>query len=286
MKLAILAAAAAGAALTGCATVPAPDTGVPLTVHRNRLFLAATVNGQPVEALLDSGAEMTSIDDDRAALLGLGLTGADEVKGSGGTAKVRFSEGVTVEAAGIRLADRMVAVFDLDEVASRLIGRPVPVIVGRELFDAARLRIDVEAGRIASVPRDREPAGARLPLTTHKGIEHFPVSIEGHPPASAAFDLGNGGTVLIGKAYAERLGLTAPGRIVGRRTGGGIGGAIERDLVILKTVTIAGRTFENVEAAIDPLDSASDLNIGTQLLRRFLITADYAQHVLWLEPRR
>jgi predicted aspartyl protease len=286
MKLAILAVAAAGAALAGCATVPAPDDGTPLSVHRNRLFLAASVNGQPVEALLDSGAEMTSIDDDRAASLGLALTGADEVKGSGGTAKVRFSEGVTVEAAGIRLADRMVAVFDLDEVASRLIGRPVPVIVGREVFDAARLRIDVDGGRIASVPRDREPTGARLPLTTHKGIEHFPVSVEGHSPASAAFDLGNGGTVLIGKAYAERLGLTAPNRIVGRRTGGGIGGAIERDLVILQTVTIAGRTFENVEAAIDPLDSASDLNIGTQLLRRFLITADYAQHALWLEPRR
>jgi hypothetical protein len=273
------------AALTGCATVPAPEDGVPLSVHRNRLFVAAAVNGRPVEALLDSGAEMTSIDDDHAAAFGLVLTGADEVKGSGGTAKVRFSERVTVEAAGIRLADRMVAVFDLDEVASRLIGRPVPVIVGRELFDAARLRIDVDGGRIAALPRDREPAGVRLPLTTHKGIEHFPVSVEGHPPASAAFDLGNGGTVLIGKAYAERLGLTAPGRIVGRRTGGGIGGAIDRDLVVLRTVKIAGRTFQNVEAAIDPLDSASDLNVGTQLLRRFLITADYGQHALWLQPR-
>lgn len=198
MKLVLFLAGVA--ALAGCTTTPVRDDGVPLTVHRNRLFVAAAVNGRPIEALLDSGAEMTSIDDDHAAALGLALTGDDVVKGSGGTAKVRFSEGVTVEAAGIRLADRMVAVFDLDEVASRLIGRPVPVIVGRELFDAARLRIDVDAGRIAALPRDREPAGVRLPLTTHKGIEHFPVSIEGHPPASAAFDLGNGGTVLIGRA--------------------------------------------------------------------------------------
>jgi hypothetical protein len=101
----------------------------------------------------------------------------------------------------------------------------------------------------------------------------------------AEFDLGNGSEVLVGKAYAERIGLLAPGRIVGRGEGGGIGGKRNRDIVVLKTLEVGGRTFENVRAAIDDTATAADVNIGTSILRRFLITTDYPQHALWLAPR-
>ena len=39
-------------------------------------------------------------------------------------------------------------------------------------------------------------------------------------------------------------------------------------------------------AAIDPGETASDLNIGTSILRHFIITTDFPNRTVWLEPRQ
>ena len=281
MKLVPIGAAAGllAAALPACA---APAR---LEIIRNRPFVEATIARRPVSALLDSGAEMTLIDDDFAARLGLALSGAETARGSGGSQPARFAEGVDLAAAGVSLPRRTVAVIDLDEISARLIGRKLEMILGRDLFDSARLRIDIAGGMIESVARDRRPNGVRLPLRSDHGLESMPVMIEGaHAPAH--FDLGNGSEVMIGKALAVRLGLARAGRIVERRAGGGIGGAIERDIVILQSLRIGGREFRDVPAAIDPTPTAGDVNIGTSILRHFVITTDFPQRSLWLEPRK
>jgi predicted aspartyl protease len=255
----------------------------PLEVHNNRLFLPVTVNGQRVTALLDSAAEMTVVDDDAAARLGLVPAGSATAHGSGAAAmEARFADHVAVEAAGASIETR-VGILDLGEVSTRLLGRPVEMLLGRDLFDNARLRIDIEGGTIALF--EGAPRGVRVPLGEHRGTPAIPAAVEGHAPVQTVLDTGNGSEVLIGRAYARRIGLTAPGRIVERARGGGLGGARLRDIVILRRLTVAGRTFRNVRAAIDPGETASDLNIGTSILRHFIITTDFAGHAVWLEPR-
>lgn len=143
--------------------------------------------------------------------------------------------------------------------------------------------MDFKSGEITRIDGGGALAGERFELTTRKGIETFPVSVESHAPVQADFDLGNGSEVLVGKAYAERIGLTAPGRVIGRKPGGGIGGSVERDVVILKTLRIGSAIFDNVVATIDPTENASDLNIGTRILGNFRLTIDYPQRALWLE---
>lgn len=255
----------------------------PLEVHNNRLFLPVTVNGRRVTALVDSAAEMTIVDDDAATRLGLVPTGAATAHGSGVAAmEARFADHVAIQAAGARLETR-VGILDLGEVSARLLGRPVEMLLGRDLFDNARLRLDIAGGTIA--PFEGEPRGVRLPLSDHRGIPAIPASVEGHEPVQTVLDTGNGSEVLIGRAYAERIGLLAPGRIVERSQGGGLGGARTRDIVNLTQLDVAGRTFRNVRAAIDPGETASDLNIGTSILRHFVITTDFAGHAVWLEPK-
>ena len=256
-----------------------------MEVASDRLFLPVSLSGETVPGLLDSAAEMSFVDDDTAARLKLKLAGAETAKGTGGTAEVRFAEGVRIEAAGVSLPSTTLAVLDLQDLVERLFKRPVEAVVGREFFDSGRLRIDIERGLVSAVPREAEPKGVRYSLTTHRGVESFPAAIEGQAPVQADFDLGNGSEVLVGRAYAERIGLTAPGRIVAREKGGGIGGGVERDIVILKTLTLGGRTFRDVRAAIDPTENAADLNVGVRILRHFVITTDFPQHALWLEPR-
>jgi len=272
-------------ALAGFAALPlAPAPAETLEMTNNRLFLTVTVNGERTMALLDSGAEMTILDDDFAERLGLEAVGSATAHGSGAeTMRARFAENVAVEAAGVAFATR-VGILDLGEVSRRLLGRDVTMLLGRDLFDRARLRIDILRGTI-EIAGAAPPPGVRLPLSSHRGIPAIPASIEGEAPVQAVFDLGNGSGVMVGQAYAERIGLAAPERIVERRAGGGLGGARERDIVVLRNLVVAGREYRDVRAAIDPGETASDLNIGTSILRDFIITTDFAGGAIWLEPR-
>ena len=251
----------------------------PLLVHNGRLFIPATIAGVKTEALLDSGAEATLIDPALAAQAKLPEGKSVTMKGSGGEAPARIVPDVEIETLGITLRPEVVVVLDMSDLSNRLIKRPTHAIVGRELFDAARLRIDLQGGTIDHADDDATPPGHRLELTAHAGIEAVPVAVNG-VKAKAEFDLGNGSDVMVSRAMAKKLGL----KITGQKAGGGIGGEIRRDTVTLDRLAVAGATFPNVPAAIDDQPSANDLNIGTSILKNFLITTDFKQRAVWLEP--
>jgi hypothetical protein len=251
----------------------------PLTFYNGRLFIPATINQVATEALLDSGAEATLIDPAFAAKAKLPAGTPQLMKGSGGTAPARVVEGVTVGALGIELHPDAVVVLDMSDLSQRLIKRPTQAVVGRELFDAARLKIDIARGDIASVGREAIPPGTKLTLTGHTGIEGIPVKANGIA-AQAEFDLGNGSDVMISRDLVKKLNL----KILGKRAGGGIGGAIQRDFVRLRTLEVAGRSFRNVIANIDDQPSHNDMNIGTSILKNFVITTDFKDRSVWLEP--
>jgi len=259
-------------------------TNKPLQVFGDRLFVEARVNDQQVTALLDSAAEMSFMDRTWAEENGIAFAGAETAKGSGGEEQVVFAKGVTVKALGVRLEDLTVAVLDLADLSTRLIGRPTHFILGRELFDRERLAIDIEDGTIAVAARDFKPAGVTLALSSERGLEAFGVAVN-DVPVQADFDLGNGSEILIGRDFAAKLGLLADPASLPTRKGGGVGGEIEHKIVHLARLEIAGVKFDDVEAAVDETDSAGDLNIGVRVLKNFRITVDFSEHMLWLDPR-
>src|SRR5262249_46388855 len=109
-----------------------------------RLLLATQVNGHAVDALFDSAAEGSFLDRAFAQKIGLAGGGAATVKGSGEkNFSTPLAKGVTLSALGLTLHDQTVAVTDLSDVGKRLLGHSLDMILGREIFDAARLRIDV-----------------------------------------------------------------------------------------------------------------------------------------------
>ena len=276
----------AGAFAAGCASPRAahPST-YPLKLTRgDRQLIAARVNGHPVEALLDSAAEGSFIDRAFASRIGLVDTESVQAKGSGAkNFEVPLAKGVTLSAAGLTLRDQTIAISDLSDVGQRLLGHPMQMILGRELFDAARLRIDIRRRELQVLSGSVEPAGTRLQLETVNGIEVFPVRVEGEE-VLAALDTGNGSQVLVGSRYAQRRGFLNDGRTVTKETGGGLGGETLRSIVPLRSLEVAGLTLTNVPGAIDEGDSATDLNVGMSVLRYFVITTDFRAHTLWLEP--
>ena len=267
---------AAGALLIAAASAGAE----PLQYYNGRLFIQATVNQVPTEALLDSAAEASLIDPLFAAKAKLPEGTAQEIRGSGGKAKARIVEGVTIEAVGQTLHPEAVVVTDLSDLSKRLIKRPTEVVVGRELFDAERLRIDIAGGRIEAVDRKASPVGRRLPLNSQHGVEAIPATVNG-TEVKAEFDLGNGSGILISRDLVNRLRLKS----IGHKAGGGIGGQVERDLVRLASLEIAGVSMRNLTAAVDDQSNAADLNVGTSVLKRFVITTDYKDRAVWLSPR-
>ncbi len=100
----------------------------------------------------------------------------------------------------------------------------------------------------------------------------------------ADFDLGNGNVVLVSESFAKEHGLLSDDRIVGTRPIGGIGGPVDRTIVLLESLTIAGKEFKDVEAAIDTSDDASDANIGVRLLKHFDMVIDFETNEVWLTP--
>ena len=80
--------------------------------------------------------------------------------------------------------------------------------------------------------------------------------------------------------------MLAPNRVIAVRQVGGIGGKTDREVLRLSKLEVAGSAFTDVEAAVDSMDNAGDLNLGVRILRRFIIVTDFAQHRIWLEPRR
>ena len=75
-------------------------------------------------------------------------------------------------------------------------------------------------------------------------------------------------------------------RTIGSRSGGGIGGEVKRELVMIPVLRIAGISFRAVVSAIDDQPNANDLNIGTSILKHFVITTDFKQRAVWLVPNR
>jgi hypothetical protein len=147
------------------------------------------------------------------------------------------------------------------------------------VFDAAPIRIDLVRSDVRALARDEKPAGVRLPLTAHNGIETVPVSL-GKTEAQAVLDFGNGSGVMIGKELAAKMGLQP----VGKQVGGGIGGAVERDVVILPSLVLAGREFRDVRATVDETSSRAELNVGTPILKHFVVTTDFKGRAAWFDP--
>ncbi len=267
--------------------IPGIAVAGPLTRLRivgDRIFLPASIDGHRAEAVLDSAAETSVVDRVLAARLGLRGGTAATARGTGAaTTEATLVAGVELFVAGVRLRPAAVGVIDLNDISRRL-GEPIDLIVGRDLFDAARLAIDLDAATLATIAPREAPRGTRLPLTARRGIEGVPLTIEGIA-AKADFDFGNGGTVLIGAAFAARHRLL-DGRPTSTIPGGGIGGEVRQTTFTLRSLDLAGHRFTDVPVAIDASPTAADANIGVRLLRHFGTVTDFAARGIWLDFRR
>lgn len=151
-----------------------------LILRNQRLFVPARINGHAVLALLDSAAELTLLDRNFAARIGLVGGTETQAKGSGaGSVSAQLLDNVTMTAPGMTEYKGPAAVVDLADVSRRLNGAPIAAILGRDYFDQVRLEIDIGARTLRPLSSSDHPAGQLFPLTTEFGVETMAVVAEG-----------------------------------------------------------------------------------------------------------
>jgi predicted aspartyl protease len=249
-----------------------------------QILFPITINGRPAEAWLDSGSSASVVDAAFAQELGLSLEGGIRARGvSGAVGGVRLAA-ATLEIGGQPVPARRVAVMDLSPV-TRVVPRPVQVLLGREVFETAIVQIDF-ANRVLSVtPRDqfKPPAAPPIPLRASGGLRSFPIRI-GDTETEAILDLGNSGALLLDRSFAEAHGLL-DGRRTSTQMSVGADGPRESVIASLDGVQVGGVDFRAVGAvATAGLASHAPANVGLEILSRFKVTVDFAGDRLWLEP--
>lgn len=258
----------------------------------NRIYIPATVNGQPVEVLLDSGADATVLDRAFAERVGRRQVGSGVATGSGGEAEAGFATDVTIAVGKLTLKAPKVAVIDLSDVSKRL-GIPLPVILGKDVFLQMIVDVDPSGPTVAfhDPPHFRPPDGAVIvPLEPLGSLRVVPVAVEGLPEAPMIFDLGNGGYMSLTPAFwqAHRL---LEGRRSSTRSAGAIGGESIQRVATLESIRFAGVTFRDVPVELTSPDVEIDSdreagNVGMPLLGRFRLLIDFPGNRLYALPLR
>jgi hypothetical protein len=269
------------------AAIPGAAADVPFELFRGtRIVLQGEINGVRTPMILDSGAGVTTIDADFARRIGLPEGMRITAQGTGGDQEAELVQDVRLEVGNLRLGGVTVAVLDLDAI-EKGIGRPIPVILGRELFMNSIVRLDFDGNMLSLSPQAgfAPPRGATEVRLRRDGTLHYlPVSIGGLP-AEAALDLGNGGTLSISKEYADKApALLALPHAIG--FGGGVGGMHELRRVTVPKFEIAGFAFTGVPADLGTRPGgpyAGRANAGIQLFKPFRVTLDLGRDRMWLE---
>ena len=257
----------------------------------SRVFLPVSVDGYETVAALDSGAGMTAIDLTLAKAAGLEGSGQFNATGTGGSTTVQLANGVTIAVGDVVLNNMTVAILDLSGVADRLLGRPLPMILGVEVFNKMVVDIDYPRRRLAFHEPEEwhyDGNGHVVPLISSGGGRAVRIRVEGGEPILAGFDIGQGAPLTILKHHADATELLA-GRMSGTVRTGGVGGATIDRITTVESVEWEGIHFDRVPTMV-PTQAVGafntrqrEANIGTGIFSRFRMITDYSRDRLVLE---
>ena len=272
-------------------TFAAQAGAIPFELFRGtRLVVPIVINGHGAEAMLDTGASLTTLDTAYARSIGIPAGQSIAGKGTGGMVKAELVSGLSMEIGRTRLANMSAGVMDLSAV-SRALGRPTTVVLGRDFFNSAIVSIDWSASTLRIHPASAfKPSSEAVALSlARKGpFNTIPVSVAGGAPIEALFDLGSDGALDLPRTYwGTRPDIARLPWAESRR--GGVGGLTSARRVTVPEVTLAGRTFSAVPTTLSDAGNDHDptqmANVGIQFLKQFRVDLDLGHDRVYLAPR-
>jgi hypothetical protein len=265
---------------------------VPFRLLNNHVYVEASVNGRgPYTFIVDTGGH-TIVSSRVVAEAGLEAQGATPAAGAGEKTTTSGYVPLREIAVGpVRMHDQTAIAMDIYDPAVE--GIRVDGMVGFELFRRLAVRIDHGAGTLTFSRFDAfDPKGAGTAIP-FKFYDHMP-QVEGRVgdlPALFDIDTGSRSEVDLTSPFVaeRRLRERFPGAVTAM-TGWGVGGASMSDVVRLPSLAIGPVVVTGPVAGLSRdkagafSDANVDGNIGSGLLKRFVVSFDYARQRLYLAP--
>ena len=279
-------------AFTDVAFLPgAPQARVPIELLNNHVFVAVEIAGHALRCLLDTGG-VNLLAAATAQRIGLASVGAVEARGPGEKSVASGFARVDrlVIGGAVVLERQLLRVLDMpgfDDVE----GVPVDGVLGVELFKRLVVQVDYASRELLladSATFVAPVAAASLPITF---FGHFPGIAAQIDGVAGQFwlDTGNRGGLVLLTPFVEEHGLaeryaTSPLTTIGWGVGGRAEGRLARGgRLVLGDVVVDSPVLRL------PVDNGGALairhvagNIGGEILRRFVVTFDYARRVVHL----
>jgi hypothetical protein len=272
----------------------AASTTIPVTIVNNHIYGESKVNGKgPFIFIFDTGGH-NILTPPLAKQLGLKVEG--KLPGAGAGESVMeggFANGVDFSVGTATVKNQLAIVMPLEKL-SDIEGVPMPGMVGYETFRRFVTRVDYGAGTLTLIDPakfDAKDAGTPVKFVFNDHIPQVMGTIEGIP---AKFDIDTGARseLTITKPFAEanKLRESHPKGVVAVQ-GWGVGGPSTGYVTRIKDMTIGDVKIGPVVAGLADQDkgafAGSDLsaNVGGGVLKRFVVTFDYNNRVMYLKPR-
>lgn len=267
-------------------------TTIPFQLINNHIFAEVRVNGKgPFLFIFDTGGHDLLTPDTAKAL---GVVSEGQAAGSGageGTVDVGFAKGVSFQIGDLVLKDQAIAILPFE--AAQVEGFPEQGMIGFELFRRFVTQIDYGAKTLTFIDPTRfDPrgAGTPVPFVFYSHLPQVKGAFEGLP---GVFDIDTGSRVEITltKPFADANDLKAKHpKGVTAVDGWGVGGRsisyVTRGKSLMLgqihiTDVVAGLATQGRGSFADPNYQG---NVGSGLLKRFIVTFDYDHQLMYLKP--
>jgi predicted aspartyl protease len=241
--------------------------------------IAATVNGAPIRAVVDSGAQLTAIDAGLAARLGLQRILAAPLLAYGVSGRPSLTHTVRLDlgASGLVVRGLRAAVLDLAGIAAAS-GREFHLLIGRDVLSRLVIEVDFPRRRARFLAPGRyAPAYDAVTIPLSGGAPTARVQIEAAPPLQLLIDTGATGFLALSESAARQAGLTGPGRSASQGLSVSLSGLNPERTVHAHTVRIGGLTLRDIPVQVyAPVANAPAPAglIGSGLLRPFRVALD------------
>jgi len=246
--------------------------------------LPVSINGIASAAIIDSGARRTILDS--AFALRLGLRARPGFKGVGLTGQIfgAYADGLQIQLGDQTLANISAAVLDLSGIAA-ILGHPVELLIGHELFEANLVEIDFPASRLRLWPAGAEIDMGVTPFPLGKASDRLrtlPLQLLGQVETSAAIDLGSEIPLYLDPALVENTRLLERRPSSTSATIGAEGIELSR-IAVLPSIELGGVRFTDVPVQVPTRwKFASPAVAGLPILNRFHMALDFESSQAWL----
>jgi hypothetical protein len=271
----------------------AASTTIPVQIINNHIFGEAKVNGKgPFVFIFDTGGH-DILTPPIAKQLGIKVEGKLPGTGAGeGVMEGGFANGLEFSVGAATVKNQLAIVFPLDKL-SDIEGVPMPGMVGYETFRRFVTRIDYGASTLTLIDPakfDPKDSGTPVKFVFNDHIPEVTGTIEGIP---AKFDIDTGARseLTITKPFAETNKLRETHtKGVEAVEGWGIGGPSTGYVTRIKDMTIGDVKIGLVVGSLATQDKGAFAgadysgNVGGGVLKRFVVTFDYNNRVMYLKP--